>query len=218
MRYASIDPRLAQLALLVILVAGLGVLGKQAGEWVLSQLDFRVLPSTEPMVHRMVMTAIALYIILMVLPFCPGIEIGLGLIMLFGSPIVPLVYGATVFALMIAFLIGRFVPPHLIIHAFDALRLHRARDVLRRMEPLDESGRLALLQGKSSSRMLRGLLKHRYVAVAIALNTPGNIVLGDGGGIALAAGFSRLFSLSGFAITVILAVAPVPLAILLTEG
>jgi hypothetical protein len=119
---------------------------------------------------------------------------------------------------MIAFVIGRFVPPHLIIHAFDILRLHRTRDVLRRMEPLDESGRLALLQGSSSSRVLRGLLKHRYVAVAIALNTPGNIVLGDGGGIALAAGFSRLFSLSGFAITVVLAVAPVPLAILLTEG
>jgi hypothetical protein len=164
------------------------------------------------------MTAIAVYILLMAMPFCPGIEIGLGLIMLFGAPIVPLVYGATVVALMIAFLVGRFVPPRLILHAFDTLRLRRTRDVLRRMEPLDESGRLTLLQGSSSSRVLRGLLRHRYVAVAIALNTPGNIVLGDGGGIALAAGFSRLFSLSGFAITVILAVAPVPLAILLTEG
>jgi hypothetical protein len=218
MRYASIDPRLAQLALLVILVAGLALVGKQAGEWVMSQLDFRVLPSTEPLLHRMVMTAIAVYILLMAMPFCPGIEIGLGLIMLFGAPIVPLVYGATVVALMIAFLVGRFVPPRLILHAFDTLRLRRTRDVLRRMEPLDESGRLTLLQGSSSSRVLRGLLRHRYVAVAIALNTPGNIVLGDGGGIALAAGFSRLFSLSGFAITVILAVAPVPLAILLTEG
>jgi hypothetical protein len=62
------------------------------------------------------------------------------------------------------------------------------------------------------------LLKHRHVAVALALNTPGNIVLGDGGGIVMAAGFSRLFSLPGFAVTVMLAVAPVPLAILLTEG
>jgi hypothetical protein len=217
-RYASVDPRLAQFMLLVILIAGLAVVGGRAGEWVMAQLDFRVIPSTEPMLHRMIMAAIAVYVVLMVLPFCPGIEIGLGLIVLFGAPIVPLVYGATVLALLLAFVIGRFVPPRIIIHAFDALQLRRAGDVLRRLEPLDEAGRLALLRGGSSSRILRGLLKHRHVAVALALNTPGNIVLGDGGGIAMAAGFSRLFSLPGFAVTVMLAVAPVPLAILLSEG
>jgi hypothetical protein len=95
-RYASVDPRLAQFMLLVILIAGLAVVGGRAGEWVMAQLDFRVIPSTEPMLHRMIMAAIAVYVVLMVLPFCPGIEIGLGLIVLFGAPIVPLVYGATV--------------------------------------------------------------------------------------------------------------------------
>lgn len=211
-----IDPRLARLGLVLVIVVALVVAGSRAGEWAMAQLDFRLLPSTEPLLHRMLMTAIAVYIFLMALPFCPGIEIGLGMIMLFGAPIVPLVYGATVLALLLAFLVGRFVPARLIVHAFDLLRLHRARDLLRRLEPLDEAERLALLQGSSSSPLARGLLKYRYVAVALALNTPGNIVLGDGGGIALAAGFSRLFSLPAFAVTVMLAVAPVPLAILLT--
>jgi hypothetical protein len=213
-----IDPRLAQLALLVIVIAGVAVVGTRASEWVMAQLDFRLIPSNEPLLHRMLMAAIALYMVLMVLPFCPGIEIGLGLIVLFGAPIVPLVYGATVLALLFAFVIGRFVPPQTIIQILDSLRLHRARDLLRSLEPLNEAGRLAFLQGTTSNRVARALLKHRYVAVALALNTPGNIVLGDGGGIALAAGFSRLFSLPLFILTVMLAVAPLPLAIFLTEG
>jgi hypothetical protein len=213
-----IDPRLAQLALLMIVIAGVAVVGTRASEWVMAQLDFRLIPSNEPLLHRMLMAAIALYMVLMVLPFCPGIEIGLGLIVLFGAPIVPLVYGATVLALLFAFVIGRFVPPQTIIQILDSLRLHRARDLLRSLEPLNEAGRLAFLQGTTSNRVARALLKHRYVAVALALNTPGNIVLGDGGGIALAAGFSRLFSLPLFILTVMLAVAPLPLAIFLTEG
>jgi hypothetical protein len=217
MKKFRIDPRLAHIALIALLLIAFVALGTRIGDWVLNQLHFQVIPSTEPVLHRLVMTAIAVYIVLMALPFCPGIEIGLGMIMLFGAPIVPLVYGATVAALLLAFVVGRFLPPNLIIRAFDLLRLHRARDLLRRIEPLDEKQRLALLQGSSSSRLARGVLKHRYVAVAVALNTPGNIIVGDGGGIALAAGFSRLFSLPGFAITVMLAVAPIPIAILITE-
>jgi hypothetical protein len=62
---------------------------------------------------------------------------------------------------------------------------------------------------------VRFLVRHRYLAVAIALNMPGNLMIGDGGGIALAAGFSRLFSLSWFALTVAVAVAPVPIVVLL---
>lgn len=34
----------------------------------------------------------------------------------------------------------------------------------------------------------------RYVALAVLLNIPGNVVIGGGGGIAFAAGMTRLFS------------------------
>lgn len=204
---------MAKLALFV----GLIIVASRAGDWVMSEFDFFLSPRTEPLLHRMIMTATVVYIVLMALPFCPGIEIGLGMIMLLGAKIVPLVYAATVVGLLLAFLVGRLVPPRAIIGAFDLLGLHRARDLLLRLEPLDSKQRLEFLLGSGTPRFVRSLLKYRYLAVAIALNTPGNIVLGDGGGIALAAGFSRLFSLPAFTLTVVLAVSPVPIAILLTE-
>jgi len=47
----------------------------------------------------------------------------------------------------------------------------------------------------------------------VALNIPGNYVIGGGGGIALIAGVSRVYSIPGFLLTILLAVAPVPLAV-----
>lgn len=152
----------------------------------------------------------------MALPFCPGIEIGLAMMILLGAKIAPLVYAATVFALLLAFGIGRLVPPSAIIALFERLRLHRARVLLTRMQLLDEKQRLVFLLGQTPARLARCLLKHRYLAIAIALNTPGNFFVGDGGGIALAAGFSRLYSFPRFAATVMLAVSPVPIAVMLS--
>jgi hypothetical protein len=62
------------------------------------------------------------------------------------------------------------------------------------------------------------LLRHRYLALALALNPPGNVVLGGGGGVALAAGCNRPFSLPGVALTVALATAPAPLAVALAPA
>lgn len=214
---ASANRAHASLFLKLALFVALIVVASRAGDWVMSELDFFVSPRTEPLLHRIIMTATVIYIVLMALPFCPGIEIGLGMILLFGAKIVPLVYLSTVVALLLAFLVGRLLPARTIIDVLDLLRLQRARDMLLRLEPLDPQQRLEFLSASSSTRIVRFLLKYRYVAVAIAFNTPGNIVIGDGGGIALAAGFSRLFSLPAFALTVILAVSPVPIAILLTE-
>ena len=200
----------------IALYAGLVAVAIRASHSVMSQFDFFLSPRNEPMVHRLIMTATATYVFLMALPFCPGMEVGLGMILVFGAKIVPLVYGATVVALLLAFLVGRLVPARRIIATFDLLHLRRARDLLLRLEPLDSQQRLELLTA-GSTRLVRSLLKYRYVAVALALNVPGNILIGGGGGIALAAGFSRLFSLPGFALTVALAVAPVPLAIVISE-
>lgn len=62
------------------------------------------------------------------------------------------------------------------------------------------------------------LLRHRHLAIAAALNLPGNAIIGGGGGIGLAAGFSRLVSLPVYVLTVGLAVAPLPLAVWVTGG
>jgi hypothetical protein len=43
------------------------------------------------------------------------------------------------------------------------------------------------------------------------LNVPGNGLVGGGGGIAFMVGMSGLFSLNGYILTLLIAVAPVPL-------
>jgi len=111
--------------------------------------------------------------------------------------------------------VGRFFPPGALVESLVRLRLRRAAEALRQIAPLDGERRLQLLLGHGSPWLVRFLVRHRYLAVAIALNTPGNLLFGDGGGIALAAGFSRLFSLSWFALSVAVAVAPVPIVVLL---
>lgn len=201
-----------KLALLTAALVGASL----AGNWVTDQFNPYLTPSTEPALHRMIMTAMAVYVLLMMLPFVPGAEIGLGLLVMFGPKIAPLVYAGTVVALMLAFLLGRLVPQQTIIEIFETLHLRRAGALLRRLEPLDGHERLQSLLQNASTRIVPYLLRHRFLALAVALNLPGNVVIGGGGGICLVAGFSRLFTLPGYALTVAIAVAPVPLAILVT--
>lgn len=51
----------------------------------------------------------------------------------------------------------------------------------------------------------------------VGLNLPGNALIGGGGGIALMAGMSRLFSFPLFLLSLTVAVSPVPLAILFLQ-
>ena len=63
----------------------------------------------------------------------------------------------------------------------------------------------------SVPKVLKILLLYRYLALALAINMPGNIVLGGGGGIAMMAGLSRMFDPLPFLLTVLIAVLPIPL-------
>ena len=196
------------------LIAGFLIAASHAGDLVLDRLNMPLTPSNEPALHRAVMTAIAVYIFLMMLPFVPGVEIGLAMMVAFGPKIVPLVYGSTVVALLLSFLLGRLVPHRTIIETFETLHLRRAGRLLRQLEPLESGERLSFLLGNASTRIVPYLLRHRFLALMVALNLPGNAVVGGGGGIGLVAGFSRLFEFPKYAIAVALAVSPVPLIVL----
>ncbi len=196
-----------------VLLVGTGLLaGYRLADF--AMIDVR--PSNEPEIHAMVMAVVALYVVAAALPFVPGAEIGFGLILALGPRIIPLVYLAMVAALLLAFLIGRFVPLRACAAVFDFARLRRARDLVLRLEPLGQQERLSLLVGQASTRGLPFLLRYRYLALALAINLPGNTVIGGGGGLALAAGMSGLYRPLPFAATMALAVAPLPLAILLS--
>ena len=195
--------------LLVIVAANL------AADWVVEMLSLEVRPSNETLVHRAIMTSAIIYALLMAVPFVPGVEIGLGLIAMFGPKIVLLVYLCTLAGLSLSFAVGRFIPQRALMTLFSDLHLRRTSRLLREIEHLSLDERLALLVSKAPHRIIPVLLRHRYIALALALNLPGNIVIGGGGGIALMAGISRLYSVPAFLVTVALGIAPVPLAVLL---
>lgn len=191
------------------------VVANIAADWVADVLKFEIRPSNEDMVHRVITMCALAYAVLIAIPFVPGVEIGLALIGMLGPPIVFLVYVSTLAGLFLAFVAGRLIPLTGLIGLLTDLRFQKASQVLETIEPMDREGRLAFLVSKAPNRFVPTLLRHRYLALAIVINLPGNIVIGGGGGIALMAGASKLYSVPGFLATIVLAVAPAPLAILL---
>jgi hypothetical protein len=183
--------------------------------WVTDALKLQIRPSNEDLVHRMIMVSAIIYALLIAVPFVPGVEVGLALIAMLGPAIALLVYVATVAGLATSFLVGRVVSVGWLIGLLEEFNFQRARQLLGTIEPLTTDDRIAFLVASAPNRVVPFLLRHRYLALAIALNLPGNFLLGGGGGIALLAGVSRLYAVPGFLTTVACAVAPVPLAVLM---
>jgi uncharacterized membrane protein YdjX (TVP38/TMEM64 family) len=200
-----------KITLLICLI----VAGNYVTHAVTRALNFDIRPSNEDAVHNTILIASILYSALLAIPFVPGAEIGLALIAMLGPPIAVLVYLSTVAGLTISFLAGRVVPLAKLISFVELLGLVRTTVFLKSIEPLSGQQRLEVLIDKAPTRFLPFLLKHRYISLAVALNLPGNFIIGGGGGIALFAGISRLFSVPAFLVTVALAVSPVPLAVFL---
>ena len=200
------------LSLYLALVVG----GLVAGHGLLGIVEFDIRPSNEALVHEMIMSATAVFVLASSVPFVPGAEIGFALIVALGPPIVVLVYLSMVLALLLSYLLGRFVPAKASAALFGLLGLRRAHDLVLRMAPLDPDGRIALLTDHAPRRLVPFLLRHRHLALAVVLNVPGNTLLGGGGGLALAAGMSGLYRLPAYVATIMLAVAPLPLLVLLT--
>ncbi len=204
-------PVISKLICLVLLV----VVANVAAGWIAEVLTFEIRPSNEPFVHRIITLCAIVYAVLIAIPFVPGVEIGLALIGMLGPPIVFLVYVSTLAGLSIAFVAGRLIPLTGLIRLLSDLHFRRASHLLETIQPMNGEARLAFLVSKTPNRFVPALLRHRYLALAVVINLPGNIVIGGGGGIALMAGASKLYSVPGFLATIVLAVAPLPLAILL---
>ncbi|NBC34788.1 MAG: hypothetical protein GVY13_19115 [Alphaproteobacteria bacterium] len=208
--------RRRRLILLGLVYAALLIGGGALGGWLMQFATLDIRPSTERQIHAMIMTVAGLYLLASAVPFVPGAEIGLALILAFGTPIILLVYGAMIAALTLSYAIGRLVPASAIAAVFRGLGLQRARTLVEDLAPLTGEERLQRLIARAPRRIVPFLLRHRYVALALAFNLPGNSLVGGGGGIALAAGMSRLFPAPAYLLTIALAVAPVPLFFLLT--
>lgn len=205
--------RWVRIAILVCGAVALYLLGRLAADALVDQFDLHLRARNEPLLHRVIMTATLVYIVFLAVPFVPGAEIGLAMLLVFGPRLSFLVYVSTVVALTLAYLVGRSLPVDLAARAFGLVGLAKARDFVKRLAPLSAEQRMDLLVRDSPARLVPYLVRHRYLALAVLLNLPGNVLLGGGGGIALVAGMTRLFPFPAYLLTVALAVAPVPLVV-----
>ncbi|MCW5634648.1 MAG: hypothetical protein KIT17_15040 [Rubrivivax sp.] len=183
-------PGLWRCAACALLAMGLVVLADGAAREAVGALRQAVAPAG--LADPCALALVALYTLLMALPFVPGIELGLALMLLLGTEGVVAVYLATQLALLLSFLAG------------CCLRASGSRC-------------LAALQARARARLpavLHRVIAHRHLSLALALNLPGNAALGGAGGIGLIAGASGHFVLWRYGLTVALATTPLPLVML----
>lgn len=199
--------RFLKLMVLLVIIVALNL----GGTWLSHLIDFQLFPRHEPMLHAIVLVAVILYIVLMATPFMPGIEIGLALMMLLGNKGAILVYLCTLAALSVSFAIGRKIPSRFIDLLLNWLHLYKASALVRQLESLNQQERLEFLSEKAPSRIAPFLLRHRYLAIAVVVNLPGNALIGGGGGIGLVAGMSKIIPFHGYLMVLAIAIAPVPL-------
>ena len=197
------------------LILVIALLLSAGGGWMASQVNLQIIPNRGPMLDAMLLLAMVAYILLMAIPFMPAIEVGLGLMLFMGSTGAVLAYLCTLIALSISFFIGRVVPPHLVCSFFRWLHLYKACELIAELEPLSHRERLDLLHAKAPSKLTPFLIRHRYLAIAIALNLPGNALIGGGGGIGLITGMSMIVRFRTYVTVLALAIAPLPLSFLL---
>lgn len=153
------------------------------------------------------------YVILIAIPFVPGVEIGLSLLAMQGAWIAPYIYLSTLAGLMLAYAVGEWLPYARLHRALQDLRLHKVCRLLEGFQPLTRAQRLALLHDRAPRWLRPFVSRYRYLLLAALVNLPGNALLGGGGGILFVAGFSRLFTPLGVVITMTLAVMPIPLTV-----
>jgi hypothetical protein len=196
---------------LAALAAALAAFG---GGWLAGICD-APLPTNGDATDALVVALLVVYVVAMALPFVPGIEIGMALMLLLGQGGILLVYLCTQLALALSFLFGRLVPKHSICVLFRRLRMERAARTMEDLEGAAAMHRLDELARCMPVRWATALLRHRHMALAVALNVPGNALVGGAGGIGMLAGMSGMLTFPRYAVIIAVATTPVPVLLLL---
>ena len=198
----------------ISLIVGFLVVLNYGGSLVVEQINFQLWPEHEHLMVTVLWVAIVVYVLWMALPFVPGIELGLALMIMLGTRGIVLVYFCTLMSLSLSFTIGRLIPLNSFARFLGWLHLYKARDLVLQLEPLNSDEKLDFLLRSAPSKIIPFLVKHRYLMIAIALNLPGNALIGGGGGIGLISGMSRLYPFPKYILLVSLAITPLPLLLL----
>lgn len=199
------------LALLTMYLAII-VAGHYGGEYLRAYWEFNN-PNGRPLnAGYFLVFGVGLYIVFLALPFVPGIEISVALFAAFGKDAALIIYLSSIVSLGISYLVGRIFSVRVITSLFKFLKLEDAAQFTQRLEPLTPQQRLEILTVNAPPHLTPFLIRYRYIALALALNIPGNAIIGGGGGIAMLAGISGLFRMFPFAIAIAIALTPIPFA------
>ena len=198
----------------ISLIIGFLVLLNYGGGLMVEQINFQLWPEHENLMITVLWFSIVVYVLWMAMPFVPGIEIGLALMVMLGPKGVVLVYLCTLLSLSLSFAIGRLIPLKVISLLLGWLHLQKVQNLVLQLEPLNSEEKLDFLLSTAPSKVIPYLLKHRYLMIAVTLNLPGNVLIGGGGGIGLIAGMSRLCPFPKYILFVSLAITPLPILFL----
>ncbi|MGI3185328.1 hypothetical protein [Nioella aestuarii] len=166
----------------------------------------------EARMERLILLAVFVtYALLIALPFVPGIEIAIALLVLRGPEFALPIYFATLGGLSLAFLAGRLVPIRSLKRFFLDLHLAKAAALVDRLGPMSPAQRVRELQRSLPRKHARFALRYRYVGLALLINLPGSGLIGGGGGICLMAGMSGVFTPRVTLPTIAIAILPFPL-------
>ena len=209
--------RWIKLALLVVFYACLIAGGRWLGLTIEESLKVENIAQAGMPYLAAVGAVLIAYIVLTAIPFVPGTEIGVALLMVFGARIALIVYLATMAALTLSFLLGRLVPEHRLADWLERHGFARAAALIAAYDRLGPQGRDRYLTQTAPRWLKPWLVDHRMITLVVLINLPGNTLLGGGGGIALVTGLSKLMPVPQFLVCIALAVAPVPVAVVLTS-
>ena len=188
-----------------------------AGSWSSEFLYSQIWPLDTEQTQLFIGLLVLVYALCMILPFMPAIELGLVLLAMLDIQGVLMLYLVTVAALMTSYGIGKLIPIDILKRFFNFLHFPKASELLCSAEACDEKEQIDRFIEHAPKRMIPFLLRHRYWVFAVAINTPGNMIIGGAGGIAMMSGLSRLFGFRQFALTLLIAVSPLPILTILSK-
>jgi len=144
-----------------------------------------------------------IYSLILMMPFMPGIEIGVMIMLLFGQAGIIGAWLATIVGLSLAFLLGGYFK-----------RSAPIQKLLTNLTQLSQPVSQPSRRQQCTTFALSLMASHPYISVALLINIPGNALLGGGGGIALCAGALSTMKVHRFALTVGLASSLIPFLML----
>lgn len=196
---------LLRIGMRLVAILGLILVANQLIGWVMMQEG-----TSGRVVFGIVLLA---YALLISIPFVPGIEIGIGVMLMQGPASAPWVWLATIVGLTVAYLVGHLIPLRTLQNLFADLRMRKACAAIAQFSEVPKKDRYQYIRDRLPRWLVPLAGKHRYLAVALLINLPGNALLGGGGGITLLAGLTRIFRPIPTLIVLALATLPVPAAV-----